>query len=251
MSLMQKPLKTKVAIVTGASRGIGKKIALKLAGLGANVIVHYHQRKDLADKVVATINKGGTKALAVQADMKYTGEIHHLFDQTMDTFGSVEILVNNAGVMFNQKIEALKEKEFDEIFATNVKGLFFACQQAARRMSNSGKIINISSTITRFMLPGYGAYAATKGAVDQLTKILAKELGERDITVNAIAPGPTDTELFRKDKTAKQINDMAEMAALQRLGTPKDIASTVALLVLPEAGWINGQTILVNGGIAA
>lgn len=248
---MQKPLKTKVAIVTGASRGIGKEIALRLAEMGASVVVNYHQRKDLADKIVATITKSGSKALAVQADMKYTAEIHNLFDQTMDTFGSVEILINNAGIMFNQKIEALKEKDFDEIFATNVKGIFFACQQAARRMSDSGKIINISSTITRFMLPGYGAYAATKGAVDLLTKILAKELGERDITVNAVAPGPTDTELFRKDKTTKQINSMAEMAALKRLGTPKDIASTVALLLMPEVGWINGQTILVNGGCAA
>lgn len=248
---MQKTLKTKVAIVTGASRGIGKEIALSLAAMGATIVVHYHQRKDLADKVVASITKGGSKALAVQADMKYPAEIQSLFDQTLDAFGSVDILVNNAGVMFNQKIEAVKEKDFDEIFATNVKGLFFACQQATRRMSDSGKIINISSTITRFMLPGYGAYAATKGAVDQLTKILAKELGERDITVNAIAPGPTDTELFRKDKTSKQINAMAEMAALQRLGTPKDIAAAVALLVSPQAGWITGQTILVNGGCAA
>ncbi len=248
---MQKPLKANVAIVTGASRGIGKEIALTLAGMGATVVVHYHERKDLADKVAATIIKGGGKALAIQADMKYPAEIQSLFDQTLDTFGSVDILVNNAGIMFNQKIEAVKEKEFDEIFATNVKGLFFACQQAARRMTDSGKIINISSSITRFMLPGYGAYAATKGAVDQLTKILAKELGPREITVNAIAPGPTDTELFRKDKNAKQINAMAEMAALQRLGTPKDIAAAVALLVSPEAGWINGQTILVNGGYAA
>ncbi len=248
---MQKVLKTKVAIVTGASRGIGKEIAFTLAKMGATVVVHYHQRKDLADKVVAAIIKNGSKGLAVQADMKYPAEIQSLFDQTLDTFGAVDILVNNAGIMFNQKIEAVKEKDFDEIFATNVKGLFFASQQAARRMSDSGKIINISSTVTRFMLPGYGAYAATKGAVDQLTKILAKELGAREIRVNAIAPGPTDTELFRKDKTDKQINALAEASALGRLGTPKDIAATVALLVSPEAGWINGQTILVNGGFAA
>lgn len=248
---MQKPLKTKIAIVTGASRGIGKEIAIAIGQMGATVVVHYHERKDLADKVVATITKGGAKALAIQADMKYPAEIQSLFDQTLDTFGSVDILINNAGIMFNQRIEAVKEKDFDEIFATNVKGIFFACQQAARRMSDNGKIINISSTVTRFMLPGYGAYAATKGAVDQLTKILAKELGEREITVNAIAPGPTDTELFRKDKTAKQINAMAEMSALHRLGTPKDIAAAVALLVSPQAGWINGQTILVNGGCAA
>lgn len=248
---MQKVLKTKVAIVTGASRGIGKEIALALAGMGATIVVHYHQSKDLADKVAASIIKGGSKALAVQADMKYPAEIQSLFDQSLDTFGSVDILVNNAGIMFNQKIEAVKEKDFDEIFATNVKGLFFACQQASRRMSDNGKIINISSTITRFMLPGYGPYAATKGAVDQLTKILAKELGAREITVNAIAPGPTDTELFRRDKTTKQIKTMAENAALQRLGTPKDIAAAVALLVSPEAGWISGQTILVNGGYAA
>ncbi|MGD9212044.1 MAG: SDR family oxidoreductase [Desulfobacteraceae bacterium] len=248
---MQKVLKTKVAIVTGASRGIGKEIALTLAEMGATLVIHYHQKKDLADKVAATIIKNGSKALAVQADIKHPADVQNLFDRTLDTYGAVDILVNNAGMMFNQKIEAVKEKDFDEIFATNVKGLFFACQQAARRMSDSGKIINISSTITRFMLPGYGAYAATKGAVDQLTKILAKELGIREITVNAIAPGPTDTELFREGKTNQQIKSMTETAALGRLGTPKDIAAAVALLVSPQAAWINGQTILVNGGYIA
>lgn len=248
---MPQILKTKVAIVTGASRGIGKEIALALARLGATVVVHYNEKKESADRVAAAIAQLDAKALTIQADLKYTANIKNLFDQTLDTFGSVDILVNNAGMMFNQKIEAVREDEFDDIFATNVKGLFFACQQAARRMSNGGKIINISSTITRFMLPGYGAYAATKAAVDQLTKILAKELGPREITVNAIAPGPTDTELFRQGKTDEQINAMAQMAALQRLGTPEDIAAAVTLIVSPEAGWITGQTILVNGGCAA
>lgn len=248
---MPKILQTKVAIVTGASRGIGKEIALALAGLGATVVVHYHTKKEQADNVAAAVVQLGSKAITIQADLKSTEKIKYLFDQTLDTFGSVDILVNNAGMMFTQKIEGVKEEEFDDIFATNVKGVFFACQQAARRMSNGGKIINISSTITRFMLPGYGAYAATKAAVDQLTKILAKELGPREITVNAIAPGPTDTELFRKDKTDDQISSMAQMAALQRLGTPEDIAAAVALMVSPEAKWITGQTILVNGGCAA
>ena len=248
---MQKPLSGKTAIVTGASRGIGREVALKLGNLGAAVAVTYAQNGQMAEKVVEQIINTGASALAFQADIRKTGDIEALFDKTIQRFGKIDILVNNAGIAIYKKIEDFSEAEFDNIFAINVKGLFFACQQAARKMAKGGRIINISSSVTKVMLPAYGPYAATKGAVEQITKVLAKELGPKGITVNAVSPGPTDTELFRQGKTDEQIDNLAKMAALGRLGTPLDIANAVALLASEEAAWISGQNIPVNGGFAA
>ena len=186
--------------------------------------------------------------MPIQADMQHIREIETLFDRAIEKFGAVNILVNNAGTILYKKVEEVTEEEFDNIFDSNVKGLFFACQQAARKLADGGKIINLSSSVTRLMMPTYAAYAATKGAVEQLTKVLAKELGHRGIAVNSISPGPTDTELFRKGKTEEQISHLASMAAFGRIGTPDDIAKAVLLLVSEEAGWITGQNICVNGG---
>lgn len=174
-----------------------------------------------------------------------------LFDSAIEKFGAVNILVNNAGTILYKKVEEVTEEEYDNIFASNVKDLFFACQQAAKKMADGGKIINISSSVTKLMMPTYGPYAATKGAVEQLTKVLAKELGHKGIAVNSISPGPTDTELFRHGKTDEQINYLATMAAFGRIGIPDDIANAVALLVSEEAGWITGQNICVNGEFSA
>lgn len=248
---MEAPLQGKTAIVTGASRGIGKAIALKLGHLGAAVVVTYANNKKLAEDVAADIISRGGQALPVQANMKKIDEIEALFDRTIDQFGQLNILINNAGIAIYKKIEAFTEEEFDDIFDTNVKGLFFACQQAARKMADGGKIINISSSVTKVMLPTYGAYAASKGAVDQITKVLAKELGQRQISVNSISPGPVDTELFRKGKSEEQIQALANTAALGRIGTPQDIADAVGLFVSKEAEWITGQNVCVNGGFIA
>jgi 3-oxoacyl-[acyl-carrier protein] reductase len=245
---MHLSLKDKTAIVTGASRGIGREIALKLGKLGAAVVVNYVNNAEQADEVTSEINNTKGQAVSIQADMRHIHEIETLFDRAIDKFGTVNILINNAGTILYKKVEEVTEEEFDNIFNSNVKGLFFACQQAARKLADGGTIINISSSVTRLMMPTYGAYAATKGAVEQLTKVLAKELGHRGISVNAISPGPTDTELFRKGKTQAQISHLASMAALGRIGTPDDIAKAVALLVCEEAGWITGQNICVNGG---
>ncbi|NEQ26765.1 MAG: SDR family oxidoreductase, partial [Microcoleus sp. SIO2G3] len=162
----------------------------------------------------------------------------------------VDILVNNAGTTIYKPIAEVTEEDFDKIFAINVKGTFFACQQAAQRLASGGRIINFSTTVTALMLPTYGTYAATKGAVEQITRVLAKELGGRGITVNVVSPGPTDTELFKADKTEEQINRFAQMAALGRLGEVQDIADVVAFLASEEARWITGQNIRVNGGLA-
>ena len=180
--------------------------------------------------------------------MGKVGDIQRLFDAAFEHFGKLDILVNNAGVMFNKPVADVTEEEYDRIFAVNVKGTFFSCQQAAKRMADGGRIINFSSSTTAMMLPTYGTYVATKGAVEQLSHILAKELGSRGITVNVVSPGATDTELFGQGKTEQDKQRFAQLAALGRLGQPEDIADVVALLVSDDANWITGQNIRANGG---
>ena len=240
----------KVAIVTGASRGIGRAIALRLSQEGASVVVNYARGAEQAKDVVSAIEAAGGKALAVQADVSKTAEIRDLFDRTQETYSQIDILVNNAGVTLSKPVAEVTEAEFDNLFAINVKGTFFACQEAAKRMAEGGRIVNFSSSTTAMLLPTYGVYVATKGAVEQLTRSLAKELGDRQITVNVISPGPTDTELFTVGKTAEQIQRFTQMTALGRLGKVEDIAEVTAFLCSEQARWITGQNIRVNGGIA-
>ncbi|MBD2163037.1 SDR family oxidoreductase [Calothrix membranacea FACHB-236] len=244
------PLTGKVAIITGASRGIGKAIALKLASNGASVVVNYAGNTAKAEEVVAEVTQHGGQAIAIPADISQVAEIERLFAQAIAKFGKVDILVNNAGSIVYKPITEITEADFDKIFAVNVKGTFFACQQAAQKLTEGGRIINFSSSTTAMMLPTYSAYVATKGAVEQITRVLAKELGTKKITVNAVSPGPTDTELFRDGKSDEQINRLAQMAALGKLGDVQEIADVVAFLASDEARWITGQNIRVNGGIA-
>lgn len=247
---MEKVLAGKAALVTGGSRGIGRAIALRLGQMGASVIVNYAGSREQAEGVVLELEKEEAQAAAVQADMRDVGQIRSLFAATVERYGRLDILVNNAGMLLNTPIGDMDEASYDELMDLNLKSVFFACQEAARNMADGGRIINITSTVTRMLLPSYGAYAASKAAVDQLTRVLAKELGSRQITVNSLSPGPVDTELFRKGKSEEQIAQMAGMAALGRIGTPGDIADAVSLLVREEAGWISGQLICANGGMA-
>jgi 3-oxoacyl-[acyl-carrier protein] reductase len=243
-------LTNKVAIITGSSRGIGRAIATRLAKEDATVVINYSHSADKAETAVKEIEQQGGKAIAFQADVSKIADIASLFDETIAQLGKVDILINCAGVVVYKPIVEVTEADFDKIFAINVKGTYFACQQAALRMADGGRIINISSTTTAMMLPTYSAYVATKGAVEQVSRVLAKEVGDRGITVNIVSPGPTDTPLFRQGKTEQQIERFASMAALGRLGQVEDIADAVAFLCSDDARWITGQNIRVNGGLA-
>ncbi len=241
----------KVAIVTGSSRGIGAAVAKRLALDGFSVVVNYAGRAADAEKVAQEIRTAGGQVIAVKADVSIPADVAILFDKAEEAFGGVDVIVNNAGIMQPGLVPLADTDDvlFDRLFSINVKGTFNALRLAAKRLRTGGRIVNFSTSVVGLALPGYAAYAATKSAVETLTNIFAKELRGREISVNAIAPGPTATDLFIEGKTPEQMAHLAKMAPLERLGQPQDIAGAVSFLVGPDGGWINGQTLRVNGGI--
>lgn len=238
----------KVAIVTGASRGIGRQVAIQLAQSGVKVTVNYSTSRAQAEEVVKMIKQFGGQAVAIQADVSKVCEVEALFSETLKQFGRVDILVNTAGIMENNAITDVTEEIFDRHFALNVKGPYFACQQAMKHMAQGGTIINFSTSVSGSMLPTYSVYAATKGAVEQLTRQLAKEFASKDIVINCIAPGQVATDMFLNGKSDELVDSFRRMNAFGRLGEPEDIANAIELLVSDKARWITGQTIRVNGG---
>ncbi|WP_461534122.1 SDR family oxidoreductase [Sinomicrobium sp.] len=244
-----KNLADKVILVTGASKGIGAAVAKRLAQAGASVIVNYAGSKTEAEQVVKSIQTEGGSAVAVQADVSKPEQVKELFDRSIEPFGKIDVLVNNAGIMITKPIKDTTDDDFTRQFDINVRGVFNTLREAATRLADHGSIINFSTTVNRLMLPTYGTYVATKAAVEQLTRVFSKEIG-RGINVNSVSPGPTNTELFMKGKPQEVINHLASMNPFGRIGEPGDIAEVVVFLASDEAKWINAQNIGVNGGMA-
>lgn len=243
----------RTAIITGSSRGIGAEIAQRLAKDGFQIVLTYGGSEAAARNVAAKIVKNGGKAHCVQVDVAKSADITRLFDEAERVFGGVDVLVNSAGVLKLGEIADYSDADFEQSFSINVQGTFLACREAAKRLrgtaEHGGRIINISSSVIGLRLPTYGIYAATKAAVETMAQFLAQEMRGRHITVNTIAPGPVATDLFLSDKNPELVARMAAMSPLGRLGQPDDIASVAAFLASVESGWINGQTLRVNGGI--
>jgi len=240
---------SKVALVTGASRGIGAAIATRLAADGFTVIVNYSGNAVPAEALVRQIEQAGGKALAAQADVSNAAEVRRMFDAAESTFGGIDVLVNNAGIMSLSKVAEVTDEAIDRLLAVNLKGSINTMREAAKRLRDGGRIVNFSSSVVGLYQPTYGVYAATKAGVEALTHVLAGELRGRNITVNAVAPGPTATDLFLDGKSAELIDRLSKLAPLERLGQPADIANTVAFLAGADGSWINGQVLRANGGI--
>lgn len=241
-------LQGKVALVTGAARGIGRAIALRLASAGAALAVNYRQNGERARAVVSEIEAHGGRALAIQADLARLAEVRRLFEVTLSHFGRLDILVNNAAVARFEPLSEVSEASFDELFAVNVKGVFFAMQEAARRLNAGGRIINLSSGITINGSAGGSAYGGSKGAVEEFTKAAAKEVGARQITVNTVSAGFTETDMFYEAVAPENRARAASLSPLGRVGQPEDIAEVVAFLAGAGGRWITGQHIRATGG---
>ncbi|MBJ9986942.1 SDR family oxidoreductase [Acinetobacter sp. S40] len=239
----------KVILITGASRGIGACTAILLAKQGHKIIINYANNDQEAEHIVKKIQMNGGIATAFKANIGHSNEVIQLFEYAFETYGRLDVLINNAGIMYLDKIEDVDDQSIDQILAINLKGAVYTMREAAKRLTYGGKIINLSSSVVGLRPEGYGVYAASKAAIESLTAILAKELRGKNITVNAIAPGPTATELFLKGKSDELIEQLAKAAPLERLGTVEDIAVVLAFAVNEESNWINAQVLRVNGGI--
>jgi len=240
----------KTAIVTGASRGIGRTVAKRLAADGFSVVVNFAGNAAKAEETVNEIKAAGGNAIAIQGDVANAADVKQLFEKTLQAFGQIDVVVNNAGIMPLSPIAKLDIETFDKVIATNLRGSFLILGNAAQHVAEGGRIIAFSSSVLAKSFPNYGAYIASKAGVEGLVRVLANELRGRKITVNVVAPGPVGTELFLDGKSEEQIAQLSKLAPLERLGQPEDIASVVSFLAGPDGGWINAQVLRANGGFA-
>ncbi|GGX06451.1 3-ketoacyl-ACP reductase [Streptomyces malachitofuscus] len=243
------PAPERVAVVTGGSRGIGRAVSVELGRNGLAVVVNYARDAAAAEETVKTITAAGGRAMSVRADVADEHAVAALFDRAEQEYGGVDVVVNSAGRLALSPIADLDLSVLDAVHRTNIRGAFVVAQQAARRLRAGGSFLGVSTSVVGAQFPGYGAYVASKGAVEAITLILARELRGRDVTVNTIAPGPTATDLFLDGKTPEEIDRLAKTPPLERLGTPEDIARAAAFLTGPEGHWINGQVLRANGGM--
>lgn len=243
-------MENRTAIITGASRGIGVALAKRLAADGFAVVINYANSAAAAEELAESLKSDGHKAIAVKADIARPDAVTALFDKTIAEFGRVDVIVNNAGVMTTQPIAEMEDATFDAMMDINVRGTFNMLREGAKHLRDHGRVINFSTTALHLKLPGYAVYNATKAAVEAMTAVYAKELRGRQITVNAVAPGPVATELFLNGKTDEQIAQFSKMPPLERLGQPDDIAGVVSFLAGTDSGWVDGQTLRANGGLA-
>ena len=239
----------KVILITGASRGIGAFTASLLAQQGHSIIINYANNDQEANTVVQKIQANGGTATAFKANISHSNEVTQLFDYVIQTYGRLDVLMNNAGIMRLNKIEDVDDETIDQLLAINLKGPLYTMREAAKRLAHGGKIINLSSSVVGMKLETYGVYTASKAAIESLTAILAKELRGKNITVNAIAPGPTATALFLEGKSDELIARLIQAAPLERLGTVEDIAAVLDFAVNEGSNWVNAQILRVNGGI--
>lgn len=243
------PAPERVAVVTGGSRGIGRAVSVELGRNGLAVVVNYARDAAAAEETVKTITAAGGRAMSVRADVADEHAVAALFDRAEQEYGGVDVVVNSAGRLALSPIADLDLSVLDAVHRTNIRGAFVVAQQAARRLRAGGSFLGVSTSVVGAQFPGYGTYVASKGAVEAITLILARELRGRDVTVNTIAPGPTATDLFLDGKTPEEIDRLAKTPPLERLGTPEDIARAAAFLTGPEGHWVNGQVLRANGGM--
>ncbi|MEM6632594.1 MAG: SDR family oxidoreductase [Bacteroidota bacterium] len=246
---MRKPFYNKTAIITGAGTGIGKALAEYLGKKGANVLINYFSdgQKENTEASINVIETNGGKAIAYKADVSKIDQLKAMFEEALDAFGGIDILVNNAVMPILKPIAEVTEEEFDAMFSVNVKSIFFAQQLCASMMNEGGRIVNLSSHTTFLFFPNYGLYDGTKGAVEQISRVFSKEIGYKNITVNVVSPGATETAEFAK--RPQELKDrVAAMSAMKRIAKLQEVINVIAFLVSEEASWITGQNIKVNGG---
>jgi NAD(P)-dependent dehydrogenase (short-subunit alcohol dehydrogenase family) len=245
-----KPLKGKAAIVTGARNNQGRAYAIALAAMGADVVVHYHraETKDQAEETARSVRAQGAKAVLVQGDLAELVNVKNVFDAAQSNFGRIDILVNTVGYIVKKPMAEITEADYERSHRANTKAILFTMQEAARRMNDNGRIINLGTSLTAGSAPGYSLYAGTKASGEEFTRMLSKEIGKRGITVNTIAPGPLDNPFFHQAETPQSAAFAANLSVSGRLGKESDITPVVAFLAGPQSQWVSGQTLFVNGG---
>ncbi len=245
-----RPLAGKVAIVTGARHNLGRAFAVALGGMGADVVVHYHRSASLveAEETARLVRAVGGRAALIAGDLGEVANVQRVYELAQSQFGAVDIVVNNAGKIVKKPVAQLTEAEFDALHRVNTKALYFSMQQAAQRMRNNGRVINIGTSLTAGTAPGYSAYAGTKAPVEEFSRIMAREVGQRGITVNTVAPGPLDTPFFHAAETPESTAFAARLSVAGRLGRVEEIVPLVEFLASPQSQWVNGQTLFINGG---